>query len=200
MRHTARYWGFDSLRYRHKFDNINLSMIEVRYPNSECKRCQKPIYRRPAEIERYKNGVFCGRDCFHLETWGRLPREQVISCRICKKQFQRTHSNRNAFYCSRSCSNKGRKGTKYIGLNAGNASQQRLAALKERFGFSRCMVEGCYYDKTFDVHRFVPGRSGGLYKIGNMFAICPNHHAEHTRGLIEFVKLDDSSLRVLNIK
>lgn len=55
---------------------------------------------------------------------------------------------------------------------------------------------GCTYDTTFDIHRFVPGAEGGEYKIGNMFAVCPNHHAEVTRGFIEFEKVNACTLRI----
>jgi predicted restriction endonuclease len=58
------------------------------------------------------------------------------------------------------------------------------------------MIENCVYDKTFDIHRYVWGKDGGKYEIGNMFAICPNHHAEITRKIISVVKVDDKTLRV----
>jgi hypothetical protein len=59
------------------------------------------------------------------------------------------------------------------------------------------MVEDCDYCRTYDVHRFVPGKDGGEYVVGNMFAICPNHHAEVTRNLIHLEKLGDDLLRVV---
>jgi hypothetical protein len=59
------------------------------------------------------------------------------------------------------------------------------------------MVDGCDYDRTFDIHRFVSGRSGGHYGIGNMFAICPNHHAEVTRKIIKLEKINDYTLRIV---
>lgn len=49
------------------------------------------------------------------------------------------------------------------------------------------MVEGCDYERTFDLHRMVAGRDGGCYELGNMFALCPNHHAEVERGLVTLV-------------
>jgi hypothetical protein len=59
------------------------------------------------------------------------------------------------------------------------------------------MVEGCDYGRCFDIHRLCPGREGGEYVIGNMFAICPNHHAEAHRGLIRLVKVDDHTLQAV---
>ena len=58
------------------------------------------------------------------------------------------------------------------------------------------MIEGCKYDKTFDWHRIIPGKEGGKYEIGNMFAICPNHHAEITRKIIQVEKVNDYTLRI----
>ena len=59
------------------------------------------------------------------------------------------------------------------------------------------MVEGCGYDKTYDIHRLIPGKQGGKYETGNMFAICPNHHAETHRKLIILEKINDYSLKVV---
>ena len=66
--------------------------------------------------------------------------------------------------------------------------------LYETFKFSNCMVAGCEYSRTFDVHRLIPGKDGGQYAIGNMFAICPKHHAEVHRGIIVLKKLSDCEL------
>ena len=68
--------------------------------------------------------------------------------------------------------------------------------LKASFAFSTCMVRGCKYDKTFDIHRYLAGADGGEYVIGNMFAICPNHHAEVHRGLASFEKINDHTLAI----
>ena len=59
------------------------------------------------------------------------------------------------------------------------------------------MVEGCSYSTTFDIHRVITGKDGGEYVVGNMFAICPNHHAEVTRGIITLIKVNDYTLEVL---
>jgi len=69
--------------------------------------------------------------------------------------------------------------------------------LKEAFHFDCCMVSGCNYNKTYDIHRLVAGKQGGRYEIGNMFALCPNHHAEATRGLTKFEKVSDCELRIV---
>jgi hypothetical protein len=57
------------------------------------------------------------------------------------------------------------------------------------------MVDGCSYARTVDLHRLVPGRDGGEYVVGNMVAICPNHHAEVHRRLV--VLRQSSSITVV---
>lgn len=84
----------------------------------------------------------------------------------------------------------------YTGLSCGNQSRRKLNLLKNTFNFLCCMVQGCDYNITFDIHRFVPGNQGGKYEIGNMFVICPNHHAEVSRGIIEFEKISDFELKI----
>ncbi len=59
------------------------------------------------------------------------------------------------------------------------------------------MVLGCDYDKAYDIHRLVPGKEGGSYEFGNMFAICPNHHAEVSKGLIKLEKINNCQLRIV---
>jgi len=76
-------------------------------------------------------------------------------------------------------------------------SRKRLETLKKEFQFDTCMIEGCSYNRTYDIHRVIEGKNGGEYKIGNMFAICPCHHAEITRKIIEVEKVDDKTLRIL---
>lgn len=158
----------------------------TRYPNCKCSNCSKPIYRRPKDLERFVS-VYCSRICY-----GKHKRCNK-KCIICGNEF---HSDKaSSRYCSRSCSNQGRLGIKYQ-KGSPNRSVLMLNKLKTQFQFEKCMVEGCEYNKTFDIHRFVPGKDGGEYVIGNMFAICPNHHAEVTRRLIELEKVSDCLLKV----
>jgi hypothetical protein len=148
-----------------------------RTPNTSCVFCSKPIYRRPWELKRRKQ-VYCSHAC--KKTNG--PKR---TCPVCLIEFKPSHNANKT--CSRSCSNVQRFGIKYNKDNkpkVPNHSQRRLSILREVFKFEECMIESCKYTKTFDIHRFLPGRNGGEYEIGNMFAICPNHHAEVERGLI----------------
>ena len=58
------------------------------------------------------------------------------------------------------------------------------------------MIEGCEYNRVYVVHRIVEGKDGGKYEIGNMFAICPNHHAEIHSKLISVMKINDWTLQI----
>jgi|TARA_B110000503_G_C6855195_1_gene292513 predicted restriction endonuclease len=59
------------------------------------------------------------------------------------------------------------------------------------------MVSGCTYNRVYNVHRFIEGKNGGKYEIGNMFAICPNHHGEYHARLINFEKISDCELKII---
>lgn len=160
-----------------------------RKPNTSCVKCGTPIYRRPNEIVRF--GVsYCSSKCM-WDVRGRIPSAQ---CKNCGESFQPSHKDRDRKFCGRTCANKGRKGIKYPKDAHGNLSRKRLAQLQQKFGQLACMLEGCGYDKVLEVHRHLPGSRGGEYKIGNMFSICPNHHAEITRGLLKVKKVSDHRL------
>ncbi len=44
--------------------------------------------------------------------------------------------------------------------------------------------EICGYSKVTQRHRILPGKEGGVYELGNVIALCPNHHAEADREMI----------------
>lgn len=161
-----------------------------RKPNTECSVCRKPIYRRPNEIKRFKK-VYCSSDC----VWKGRGRVPARECQECGAPTRSTHKERPRKFCSRSCSNKGRRGISYSKEGRGNTSQQRLARIKSVSGVSSCMIAECTYGKVLEVHRHTPGHKGGEYEIGNMFSICPNHHAEITRGLLEVERVSNKELR-----
>jgi hypothetical protein len=161
----------------------------IRKPNCICGICGTPIYRRPGLLRVFKN-VYCSLKCYRIAT---EPIQK--SCRICKKLFRPEKTT--ARYCSRSCANISRRGIRYSKDRIMNNSRRRFLILREEFQFTQCMIEGCEYDKTFDIHRLASGKEGGHYELGNMFAICPNHHAEVSRGLITLEKVSDCQLRII---
>jgi hypothetical protein len=168
----------------------------LRRPNTNCYECKKGIYVRPAQqiwINRCK------------ECRNKISEEKYIkdNCKNCKAEIKYLLSdnhNKPRNYCSISCSNKARTGIQYDKSRKYDkcyVRKLRLECLKRVFGINHCMIEGCNYNKTYDVHRLIPGKQGGEYKLGNMFAICPNHHAEIHRKICRVEKINDSKLRAV---
>ena len=162
----------------------------MRKSNSLCSVCGEPIYRRPSELRRFK-AVYCSQKCYRV-----IESRPTKVCKSCEKSF--LPNKPSGTFCSHSCANNARRNTTYSKLRFINRSQERISILKSLFNFQCCMVEGCNYCKTYDIHRLITGRNGGKYEIGNMFAICPNHHAEVTRGLIVLDKVTNSILKVIS--
>lgn len=158
----------------------------MRKPNTTCLLCSKSIYRRPSEIKKGK--VYCSQACCRKYR-GEF---DLIPCQHCGVKFK--PQKRTSKFCSRTCSNSGRKGLKYTKNAKWNKHRQRLELLKRTFDFKTCMVRGCKYNKTYDIHRLTYGKDGGKYEVGNMFAICPNHHAEIHRNILIVKKINNWTL------
>ena len=161
-----------------------------RNPNTKCDFCGKPCYIRPSQKKKYKNN-YCSKGCY-----GQSKLRPLRKCVKCNTEYRPGRKSQK--YCSIRCASsvkKPRHGGYSNGVNS--KSEYRKTLLKEKFGFEVCMVDGCEYGRTFDLHRFVPEGEGGKYEIGNMFAICPNHHAEIHRGIIRVGKVSDCCLRIL---
>jgi len=165
----------------------------MKIPNTSCLFCKKEIFRKPSEIARGFN-IFCSRKCYRLTT----PKKK-FNCKNCLKEFiPPSNDGSKRINCSVKCSNESRAGKTYHNKGEGyiSNSRKKLNLLKVKFNFESCMVIGCDYNTTYDVDRLIPGKEGGKYEIGNMFAVCPNHHAEKTRGIIEFIKINDYTLDI----
>lgn len=166
---------------------ICYNLVVNRIPNHTCPVCKKAIYKRPSDLRLGR--VYCSRECFLTKF---LRKEQP--CEYCGAAFIPSRTGQTL--CSRSCTASRARGKyKRYGVRVQNSTKRRLLVLKQAFNFETCMVEGCGYSKTFDVHRLVEGKDGGKYEIGNMFAVCPNHHAEIHRRVCRVVKIDDKTLR-----
>ncbi len=160
----------------------------MRKPNYDCSECGQPHYVRPNALEKYKHH-FCSRQCFSKFT--QLP---LKKCPVCSIEFRRSH--RRVQFCSMNCAQKGRDRTRNKYQFPGkNVQERRFNELKHLSNFDSCMVVGCPYNILYDIHRLIPGADGGKYVIGNMFAICPNHHAEVHRGIITLEKVNDFTLQ-----
>ena len=159
--------------------------------NTICDYCGTDFYKRPSHKKKSKNN-YCSRRCYYL---GKTNPDK--SCAYCEGGFHPKKPKQK--YCSRRCaalSTRKPWSTTKKKDSYKSHSEHRLAKLNSVFDFASCMVEGCDYNKTYDVHRFIPGKDGGTYTIGNMFAICPNHHAEITRGISRAEKISDCIIRV----
>jgi hypothetical protein len=175
----------------HMFSKLDILYNGMpRKPNIKCKVCGKPTYKRPFEIESYGKNLYCSRKCMYED------RKKMAICPVCHREFQKINSKQT--YCSKSCAGiRNRAGKKKGDKKRKSSNSTKLEKLRKKFHLKKCMVVGCEYNKTFDLHRFDEGRNGGKYVEGNMFAICPNHHAEYHRGLIIFKKVSDSELLIV---
>jgi hypothetical protein len=166
-------------------------MKENRKPNTNCDYCNKAIYRRPFQIETCKNN-YCSRQCRGLDS------KNKGVCPVCDSEF---HPRSKQIYCSRQCSGKTTRNR--LGKRSGektykNYTEKNMLTLKKAFDFNSCMVKGCSYNICYDIHRLKEGKDGGKYEIGNMFAICPNHHSEIHRGITIVKKINDYTLEIVN--
>jgi len=159
----------------------------MRKPNANCHRCKQPIYRRPKQIEQCKH-LYCSKACKSLAE------NKILICAHCHKEFS-TYKNRQRKYCSRQCNGKAQRHSTKRKKTERNQSLQHLRVLQDTFTFDSCMVDGCTYNKIYDIHRLIHGKDGGTYEIGNMFAVCPNHHAEVHRHICTLGKINDHTLK-----
>ena len=140
-----------------------------RNPNTKCLVCDKPIYRRPAEIQKNEGRVFCSASCYGINLRKEIP------CGVCGKMIL---SGLNKKTCSRSCANKHRTNIKYkIGRPKSNTESQRTSKsllLKNRG--KKC--ENCGYNKyqILQIHHKNKNRENN--GLENLELLCPNCHAE----------------------
>jgi len=161
--------------------------LKHRKPNHNCSNseCKNIIYKRPTEKIKY-----CSRSCYFKT----IIKRKNINCKYCNKSFLPDRIEQK--YCSNVCAASILRGP-YTKTKFRSKTQYRLQLLKDKFNFIKCMVYGCTYNKVYNVHRFIEGKYDGKYEIGNMFAICPNHHCEYHSGLIKFEKTNDSELKII---
>lgn len=167
----------------------------MRTYNINCKVCGKPSYRRPIHLEQDKiKGIG-----FHCKQCLINKSRTNITCKVCKKIF---FGKKDRIYCSKSCCGKEQRnktGTTNGSNPRKNLSQYYLDKLKKEFNFDFCMVKGCTYNKCYELHRFIHGKDGGKYEIGNMFAICPNHHTEIHKKITIVKKINNYTLEVVRV-
>lgn len=144
-----------------------------RLPNSKCSVCEKPIYRRPAEIAK-ANPFYCSHECK-----GKSQRK-LHKCAVCDNMIL---SRKHKKTCSRACANKQKIGLKY-GKKLGRPVKDKvkdLAALRKRviqLHGNRCCR--CEYSRLpiLEMHHIIEKSKNGTDDINNLELICPNCHAE----------------------
>lgn len=141
----------------------------IRNPNTNCAICAKAIYKRPVQIKRSKERVFCSMTCYGISCRKEIP------CAACGKPIL---SGLNRITCSRSCSNTHRKGVQYK-LNRPRDKVFSQRALKVRLIKERGSQCGrCGYSKVEILHIHHKDRNRKNNNFDNLELICPNCHFE----------------------
>ena len=141
-----------------------------RKPNTKCFVCKKPIYRRPLEIGKNGNHVFCSSKCFGFNCRKEVP------CFVCGKPIL---SSLNKKTCSRECSNKNRVGLKYkLSLPRKDKVIEQRSIKIRLISIRGKICERCEYDKLeiLQVHHKNRDRKNNEFE--NLELICPNCHFE----------------------
>ena len=140
-----------------------------RNPNTLCVICNKPIYKRPFEIQENKERIFCSAICYGISCRKEKP------CVLCGKPIL---SGLNKKTCNRSCANKYRAGIKYkVNSSRDKVKAQRSIKIKlltERG--KKC--ERCGYNKYDILNVHHKDRNRNNNNLDNLELICPNCHSE----------------------
>lgn len=148
-------------------------MIEhyKRNPNSSCAVCGKPIYKRPAELNRNKGRVFCSMACYGISCRKETP------CSVCGKAIL---AGLNKKTCSRVCANIARTGISYTGRRLKD-KVVGARAIKIRLVEARgARCERCGYNRVEIIQVHHKDRDRNNNELGNLELLCPNcHYEEH---------------------
>lgn len=138
-----------------------------RNPNTNCAVCNKPIYKRPSQINRGK--VYCSNNCYGVSCRREIP------CIVCGKAIL---SGLHKKTCSRSCSNVNRAGIIYSHKKPRDKVFQHRTLRNELILGRGGKCERCSYAKTeiLQIHHKNRNREDNSSK--NLELICPNCHFE----------------------
>jgi hypothetical protein len=117
--------------------------------------------------------VFCSVTCSNIRN-----KKECVTCVVCGNLIQR---RKHAITCSRECSNKHRRGTKYNqGRPRDNATKSKR--LKKQLFLTRPKkCNRCDFDKyeILHVHHIIEKSNGGTDDLNNLELLCPNCHYWH---------------------
>ncbi len=163
-------------------------LIIGRTSNSICEQCGKQFYKRPTQKANSAND-FCSMLCYGK--W----KIKTKNCVLCGKEFH--PHRREQRFCSVSCAASRPRQEKWNG--AGKSKVRKLLGTLSELGWDgSCMICGCAYLATIDLHRIVNGKHGGIYAIDNLCALCPNHHAEVHRLKYQLIRIDSFVFAIAN--
>lgn len=160
----------------------------TRTPNTICEQCSAPFYKRPGQKDIARHH-FCSTSCY--AKW----KIKYKKCELCGNKFH--PKRRDQRFCSPKCAASRPRSLKWNGAGK-SKTKTLLGILKDSTPWDGhgCMIENCGYARVLVIHRHIRGANGGKYVVGNMFAICPNHHAEIHRGVIGVEIVSDCILRI----
>lgn len=154
-----------------------------RNPNTFCVICNKPIYKRPSQLQLNKGRAFCGIACYGISSRKEKP------CVVCGKMLM-AHFNKKT--CSRGCSNVLRTGIKYRIGRPKDKVVHYLALKKRLLKLRGDKCEKCDYNKIkiLQVHHIDRNRENN--SLDNLELICPNCHSEEHHLNVERRKRDSN--------
>lgn len=155
--------------------------------NAICEFCGGGCYKRSKDLK--KKFVFCSTPCY--SSWRKKINNKYKICPICNNKFH--FEKREQKFCSVKCAASRPRSQKWNGRGK-NFKYKLKELLLEKGWDGSCMVLNCSYNRTTDIHRLIPGKEGGEYTLENIFALCPNHHAEEHRKIIKLKKIGDMEL------
>jgi hypothetical protein len=148
-----------------------------------CDQCGKEFDKRKSNINQSRrrgHNIYCSKACANLG----LISSTVEPCGYCGKtvissKSRKAKAKTGHVFCNSSCAafwqNKNLGSPR---LKNGIATYRRIAI--ENQG-DMCVV--CGYDKVTQVHHIDKNRDNN--DISNLVVLCPNHHAEVHRGLLD---------------
>ena len=141
-----------------------------RRPNTQCKLCQKPCYKRPSDIAQSQfKSLYCSKACYHKD---HPPKTKI--CPVCGKDYV-GHSQNT---CSRACSNVNRTGIKYNQGQPNNKAKKGKDVRSRLIDLRGPKCEICLYDNVniLQAHHILERSNGGTDEESNLLLICPNCH------------------------
>ncbi len=146
-----------------------MTTTKNRKPNTNCKTCNKAIYKRPNIIK--KGRVFCSVDCYGQDNRKEKP------CVVCGTLIMAQYNKKS---CSRACANIFRTGIQYK-INSPRDKVKTLRSIKIRLLKERgAFCERCGYSRIEILQVHHKDRNNKNNDFRNLELICPNcHNEEH---------------------